>query len=272
MTDRPEEIQRRLTGLNEIGEVVGALKAIASGQTATARAAQPAITAYAQTVAAAMAAARAATGEAKHPEGPGILLVIGAAQGFSGAYPASIADAARKALTPGTGLVVVGLRTLGMLQETGLAADWSEDLPGHPPTIPALASRITDKLIEMAPRHPGPIRAVLGPAQPGAAPEIRAIFPPATTPDHAGHAPLTTLPAAALLAGLLHETLFATVAHALMQGAEAEAQARVAVMARAQSTLHDRRREVERAYQQVRQEQMTSELIELSSARPDLAT
>jgi F-type H+-transporting ATPase subunit gamma len=47
----------------------------------------------------------------------------------------------------------------------------------------------------------------------------------------------------------------------------AEAQARVEAMARAQSNLRTRRTDVERQYQQARQEQMTTEMIELVVSR-----
>jgi F-type H+-transporting ATPase subunit gamma len=80
-------------------------------------------------------------------------------------------------------------------------------------------------------------------------------------------APLMTLPSTDLLTGLLQEALFASVAHVMMQGAETEARARVEAMARAQNNLRTRRTEVEQAYQQARQEQMTTEMIELSASR-----
>ncbi|TPE53913.1 F0F1 ATP synthase subunit gamma [Amaricoccus solimangrovi] len=266
MTDRPEELRRRLAGLDSIGQVVGALRAIASGQAASARGAMAAISAYSGTVREALIAA--AAGPPPEVPGPGLVLVVGAAQGFSGAYPARIAEAARALAAPGAGFLVVGARTLAMLGEAGPAVLWSADLPGHPAAIPELASRVTDAMIGAAPRHPGPIRALVGPARAGDAPETRAIFPPA--PETGSRPPpLTTLPPARLLAGLLEEALFAQVALALMRGVEAEARARVEAMARARSNLRARRAEVERDFRQARQEQMTTEMIELTSARPD---
>lgn len=262
MTDRPEDLRRRLSGLGSIGQVVNALRAIASGQAAAAGAAREAVAAYATTVAAALAAA---AGE--HPPaatGAGLLVVIGAAQGFSGAYPARSAAAAR-ALAQGVGLLVIGRRTQAMLADQGLAPLWTEDLPSHPEMIPDLASRTTDALLALAPAHPGPIRALIGPG-----PEARAIFPPPPRPvQEAANPPLTTLPRPRLVAGLLAEALFAAVARALMDGLEAEARARVEAMARARANLRERRAGLERAFQQARQEQMTTELIELTSARPD---
>ena len=50
MSKRPEEIQHRLRSLDEIGNVVGALRAIASSHAGSAETAMQAITAYAGTV------------------------------------------------------------------------------------------------------------------------------------------------------------------------------------------------------------------------------
>ena len=69
------------------------------------------------------------------------------------------------------------------------------------------------------------------------------------------------------MTGLLQEALFAAVALALMQGMAAEAEARVEAMARAQTNLRARRTEVEQSYLRARQEQMTTEVIELTVAR-----
>ncbi|MCB1395873.1 MAG: F0F1 ATP synthase subunit gamma [Rhodobacter sp.] len=270
MSNRPEDIQARLSGLDAIGQVVGALRAIAVGQAAAAQGSMAAITAYAETIDQAFAALALA-----HPapvSGDGLLLVIGASQGFSGAYPARIATAARQACTPDTGLVVLGHRTLDMLSDhgDGLPVLWSADLPGHPSMIPALASEVTDALVRLSPAHPGPIRAVIGPRAGGTEPELRPLLPrpetSATTPG--ASRPLTTLPPAVLLEGLVPEALFAVTALAILQGVEAEARARIEAMARAQSNLRTRRAEVQRQFQQARQEQMTTEMIELASTQP----
>lgn len=271
MTDRPEQIQDRLTGLDEIGQVVGALRAIAASHASAARGAVEAVTAFAGTVEAAMGAIAAAAGPAVDPKGAGLLLVVGAAQGFSGAYPAHIAAAAMAARDPEAGIIVIGHRTLTMMRDAGVRVAWSADLPGHPSLIPDLASRVTDALIRLSVRYPGPVRAVVGTAGTGEQAETRTLFPPPRLKNgrHNLTLPVTTMPIAELMAGLLRESLFAAVAHALMQGAEAEARARVETMARAQKNLRTRRAEVERDYQQARQEQMTTEMIELAVARPN---
>ena len=269
MTDRPEGIQRRLHGLDEIGEVVGALRAIASGHASSAQGALQAISTYSSTVTKALTIALTAAEAPLYPEGPGLLLVVGASQGFCGAYPARIGEAALAEFKPGMGLLVAGSRTADTLRAASLPVLWSTDLPGHPKAIPELASQATDALLEQSTRHPGPIRALTGSGRIGNAPILSTLFPPASASDASSQRlPITTLPPAELIAGLLQESLFAGVAHIMMQGAEAEARARMEAMARAQNNLRTRRAEVWQAYQQARQEQMTTEMIELAAARP----
>lgn len=275
MSDRPELIQRRLAGLEDIGQVVAALRAIASGNAAGARDGVAAIRSYSAILAQALNRASGDDGRSSSMAGgdggAGLILVIGAAQGFSGAYPSRIAAATREARAAGTGdaaLVVLGARSLSMLDHADRAAVvHSADLPSQAAQVPALASQITDALAVLAARYPGPIRLVAGRDLPGQPVTIGPLWPPPATPATApGPAPLTNLPAAELVDALLREALFAAVALALMEGYRAENQARFEAMARAQSHLRDKLAEVSRDYQQARQEQMTTELIELASA------
>ncbi|WP_028028453.1 F0F1 ATP synthase subunit gamma [Gemmobacter nectariphilus] len=269
MTQRPEDIQRRLSGIEDLTEVVGALRAIASGHVAGARGALAAILAYESQVGAALD--RLAVAGPVAAEGPGLVVVIGAAQGFCGGYPARVAEAAQ-ALAPGAGVLVVGQRTVAMLDGVGLTVLFTADLPASPAQVPDLASRLTDRLLAEAPRFPGPIRTLSGQDSPGQPVQLRRIWPPDPSDQpQAVAAPLTTLPRAGLVEALLAERLFATLARTVMEGLRAENQARVEAMARASSNLKDRRAEMQHLFRQARQEQMTTELIELTAGQEPLA-
>jgi F-type H+-transporting ATPase subunit gamma len=267
MTERLEDVRRHRAVIDEIAEVVGALRAIAAAHSTEAQAALDAILVYEGNVASALA--RLAIAEPiPGTEGPGLTLVVGAAQGFCGGYPARVAEAAQRLAPAGSGLMVIGQRTEAMLSEAGVTAVWSADLPAAPRFVPALASQATDALLELGERFPGPIRAVSGRDAPGLEVQTRAIWPPASRVPKAATRPtappLTTLPTGDLLRGLLAEALFAEVARAIMTGLRVENRARVEAMARAQSNLKTRRTEVDQRYRQARQEQMTTEVIELS--------
>ncbi|MBS0126026.1 F0F1 ATP synthase subunit gamma [Thetidibacter halocola] len=267
MTDRLEDIARQLVAVDEIGEVVGALRAIASGHVTAAQGALAAMSAFEAQIRQAMLRLAAPPAQTAAP-GAGIVLLIGAAQGFCGAYPQRLAQAGMDQAALGAGFIVIGARTQAMLSEAGLDIVLAEDLPATPAGVPRLASRITDRIVDAAQTHPGPIIALCGGDQPGQPVQVRRIWPPArddaAAPVPLADPPLTTLPHEALVAGLLQETLFSAVARALMEGLRAENMARVEAMARADGNLRTRRAELRQRFQQARQEAMTTELIELS--------
>lgn len=272
MTQRIEDVRRRQAVIEDIGEVVGALRAIAAARAAGAQGAVEAIGAYGDHIAAAFARL-AIRATAPEQAGPGLTVVVGAAQGFCGGYPARVAAAALGLVPHGAGLIVIGQRSRAMLEAEGVLPVWSADLPAAPAFVPALASKVTDVLLELGPRHPGPIAVLSGTDDPGLPVAARRIWPPpmpqAAPPAGATVPPLTTLEPAALIHALLAEMLFAELARAIMQGLQAESRARVEAMARAASNLKTRRQEIERQYRQARQEQMTTELLELAAASGD---
>jgi F-type H+-transporting ATPase subunit gamma len=267
MTERLEDIRRHRAVIDEIGEVVSALRAIAAAHSAEAQTALDAISVYEGHVASALTRL-AVPVPPTETEGSGLTVVVGAAQGFCGGYPARVAEAAHTLVRRGSGLLVIGQRTNAMLSQAGITPVWSADLPAAPRFVPALASQVSDALLDLGERFPGPISALSGADAPGLPIESRAIWPPEPYDpegtDRATMPPLTTLPTAELLRGLLAETLFAEVARTIMQGLRLENRARVEAMARAQSNLKTRRAEVDQRYRQARQEQMTTEVIELS--------
>lgn len=268
MTERLEDVRRRRAVIDEIGEVVGALRAIAAAHTTEAQAALDAVSVYEGHVAAALASMAAPEATFAAAEGPGLVVVVGAAQGFCGGYPARVAEAVLRIAPQDAGILVIGQRTRAMLEEAGVSPVWSADLPAATRFVPALASAVTDALLELGDHHPGPIVALSGSDRPGLPIESWRIWPPepreAATSVGAASPPLTTLPPAALLRGLLAESLFAEAVRAIIQGLCSENRARVEAMVRAQSNLKRRRAEVEQRYRQARQEQMTTEVIELS--------
>lgn len=267
MTERLEDIAGRLANIREIGEIVGALRVIATAHQSEARAALAAVRAYSGTVEAALARALAAGGTlpARHV-GPGLAVVVGAAQGFSGAYSDRLAHAAAEAQAAGDRLVVLGARTLAALDAAGVPVAWSADMPGHPAAVPEVASTVADAIFDgLGP--PGPVRLIAAdPDAPGLPVTERRVFPPEPGAAPPGPPPLTTLPDGALLATLLPETLFAALARALLEGIAAESAARAEAMANAMSSIKRQTADLTVTFHQARQERTTDELIELAAA------
>jgi len=278
---RPEDIGRRVANVRQIETIVSALRAlaIAHGQEAQGRLA--AIRAYEATIAGALADAlcgapppQTGAGRAARP----LLIVVGAAQGFSGAYGDRLADAAleRGAAAPERGaaadLIVLGLRTVEALRARGAAPVWWCDMPAHAAEAPALASRVADVAFERLGRGADDRVAILhatpeAPDRP-AAPRSLAPFDFTRFSGAARRAPLLSLPRPALLSGLVAEYLFAEICEALMLGFAAESEARAAAMARAQQNVRRIGADLDAAYRRARQEQMTTEIVELAARAP----
>lgn len=268
---RPEEVRARLANVGEIGSVIATLQALAAAHQREAEGHLAAIRAQEATVAAALSEALALAGAAPE-EGRGdaaLTVVIGAAQGFSGLYGERLAEAGLAAAGRGHAVMAIGGRTLGALRDRGVRPVWSAEMAPHVPEVAALASRLADALFGWLPGRPqGTVHVVFCDPQETARPQIRRLFPFDFTrfPIDPRRLPLITLPPGDLLAALMEAYVFTELCEMLMLGFAAENAARAEAMARAQSSVKRISAELKRAWQQARQEQMTTEILELVSA------
>jgi len=169
--------------------------------------------------------------------------------------------------------MVVGHRTLQTL--TAEAAPdtvvWSADMAPHMAEIPALASRTVDAALSLVARGSHDRIAILfADAEPQGQRLIRRTLVPfdfGRFPPHPGSRPQTTLARPELLAALAEEYVFAEVCEALVLGFASESAARAAAMGRAQTNVRRISGDLTRQFNQARQEQMTTEIIELSTNR-----
>ncbi|WP_323772327.1 F0F1 ATP synthase subunit gamma [Antarctobacter sp.] len=269
--NRPDDIRDRIANIREIESIVLTLRALAVAHQHEARAHLAPIRAHEVSVAMALSTALAAAqATAPHPKDvPGLVIVIGSAQGFSGVFGDRIADAALAEATRGADIVAVGGRTLGALGERRVTPVWSTETATHAQEVPSLASRLSDVLFERLAKTAGEPVALLF-ADPDATDLSlirRSLFPfdfnrfPAMTED----LPLTSLSAGALVSDLVEEYVFTELCEALMLGYAAENGARAAAMSRAQTNVKRIAADLQAEFQRSRQEQMTTEIIELST-------
>lgn len=268
---RPEEIRDRLGNVHQIGAIISALRAIAASRQAEAKARVQAIRAQEQAVAQALSAALTLGGRPETGgDGAGIAIVIGAAQGFSGSHAERMAEAARTAAAQGDALMVIGARTLGALAESGHAAVWSADMAPRAEDVPSLAIRVADALYALLAQRPdSPVRALFtDPDALAAGPVSRSLIPfdtgrfsPSARPS-----PMLNLPVAGLVAQLVEEYVFTEICEILMLGHAAENAARAEAMSRAQGAVKDMAGQLQQDFQRARQEQMTTEIVELATA------
>ena len=147
---------------------------------------------------------------------------------------------------------------------------WFTKTATHAIEAPSRGNRLFDVLFEMLAKTAGEPVAILfaDPETPDQRLIRRALFPFDFTrfPALQGDLPLTTMPAGALAQDLVEEYVFTELCEALMVGFAAEDAARAAAMSRAQTNVKRIATDLPGQFQRSRQEQMTTEVIELSTA------
>ncbi len=274
--NRPEDIKDRLDNINEIGNIVSTLQAMATAHMLEVRSYLKAIRAHEANIASALSTALSLTGDgppsAAATKGPSVAVVVGAAQGFCGGYSDRLAEAALAEAAQGGALIVIGSRTIGALAERGIAPIWAEEMAPRGLDVPKLATRTADAIFAHLLVAPDATVTILFAEPVGGSFRIvrRSMLPFdfSRFPPSDGKDVLTTLPVAALLGALVEEYVFAEVCEALMLGFAAENAARADTMARAKSNVSRIAAELKSEFHRARHEQTTAEIIELSAAKP----
>jgi len=274
-----EEIKQRIGNIDQIESVIVAMRAMAAAHAQEARRHLRAIRQHEDTVARAMADAMALVpagellpvpyrGPVTH-----LQIVVGAAQGFSGTYNEKIVSGVLDNASDGETrrYMLVGQRCVSEFAERGHAPDWSANMVAHAADVPSLASNLVDALF--ARLDSGEVHRVsvvyADPVSPDSALVLRRLMPfdfariertqPAIEPE-------TTIDAHLLIARLVEEYVFTEICEALMLGFAAENDARMSAMTRARSNVKEIAQDLQRRFHQARQEETTTEIVELSAA------
>ncbi len=282
MTDRLSDVEARIHTVHQLSSVITAMRGIAAARSRAAKAQLDGVRAYARTIGGAIGHALAfpADGQraARRQEGAGAhaLVVLCAEQGFVGPFNEHVFDtaAAIRAREPEVPvrLLLAGDRGLLVADERGIRVDWSTSMISHPDQAAALASRIADALYLDAPEGVKVTRVSLVHAIPGGASEVEMVerrlipfdFERFPLPKRA-IAPLITLPPAVLLERLVDEYVFAELCEAVVLSFAAENEARMRAMIAARAHVSDTLDTLTSHARQLRQEEITNEIIELAS-------
>jgi len=272
MAERHAAIVERIHNVEQLQAVVTAMRGIAAARAQRGRALLPAIDAYGEVVAGAIAR----TSPLLSPPAPGkgeaprvALVAFCAEQGFAGAFSERILDAV--AAAPPDVLVVVGTRGMALAAERGLAPVRTAAMANRAEAVPALATHLADMVYAMiAPGEVDHLDVLFARhASDGAIDlERRAILPLDMTrlsPPRGAEPPLVTLPPEALIDHLAAEYLFAELCVAAMHAFSAENEARLRAMAAARSNIEDRLATLGVSEKQLRQQEITSEIVELAA-------
>ena len=277
MSDKLSDVQTRIESVQELETVVGAMRGIAAARSREARSRLDGIRACADIVGAAIGDALMLD-ESEEPssygEGDGLQLaiVICAEQGFVGTFNEHvIEEAGRRSRSASTEYFVLGDRGVAIAAEHGLKVGWSAPMVAHADEVSALASRVTEALYaRLADARLRRVTVLHALPKLSATLEIveRTLLPfdfKRFAAPNRRLAPLVTLPVPRLLAKLAEEYVYAQLCEAIMLSFSAENEARMRAMIAARTNVHNKLDQLVSNFRQLRQEEITSEIVELSA-------
>jgi len=278
MSGKLSEVEGRIGTVHQLAAVITAMRGSAAARSREARSRLDGIRAYAEVIGEAIGQALALAPESdqelrkpRSPEGH-VVIVLCAEQGFVGSFNERVLDTAERHLkSDAAELLVVGDRGAMVAAERGLVLGWSAPMVAHAEEVPLLASRITDALYSRLETDQATrVTVIHAVPAPSASIEIveRALLPfdfarfkvaPRSIP------PITTLPPEQLLAELAEEYVYAELCEEVMLSFAAENEARMRAMISARNNVAHKLDELVGSFRRLRQEEITSEIIELSA-------
>lgn len=274
MTERLADISARIDGIRQLCAVVNAMRGIAAARAQQARSQLVAVDSYAATIAVAIGRALALVASGR-PDGalqstrPALVLFC-AEQGFAGAFSERILDAVGAELAT-SDLFLIGTRGGAVATERGVTAGWTSPMPSHSLGVPKLAGRIAEALYaHIATGDIGRLDAVFSEWQPGPGIHVerRRLFPfdmSAFPRPTDANVPLLNLASETLLSELTVDYMYAQLCDAALHAFAAENEARMEAMASAHNQIERQLSSLLATQRHVRQEEITSEIIELAA-------
>lgn len=192
-----------------------------------------------------------------------MLIAVCSEHGFAGPFNDHLLDRVEAEIDGGRRLLVVGRRGAAMARERGLAVDWETAMATHVGGVPPVTRRLAARLADVSAAG-----VVFGSYRRGGhfQVESRAILPldPALTDGLERRGPpLHHLPPGELLRRLTEEYLFGELTRAVMDSLASENGARLRVMEAADRNIGDKLDDLRRDEHSLRQEAITSELLDV---------
>jgi F-type H+-transporting ATPase subunit gamma len=274
---RAQEIATRIGSLKELLEVVGAIRALSAVQMQQAQRSLEAVNRYSNVIAGALA--ESASLLSSRPAAFGALvrerralLVFGSEHGFCGAFNARLITETRSALDRNpnkTDLVIVGTRLSQRAAEHGLRPEVTLAMATHSTGVTAAARSVADEVYRLLwTRNVGRLEVIHGSYAVGKQIGIERLTllpldPGIFAANRPPMPPVLNLATDALFEELATEYLFAMLERAAMESFAAENAARFRAMDAAHENIENKSRDLIHLAQQVRQESVTTELLDL---------
>jgi F-type H+-transporting ATPase subunit gamma len=278
MSGKLSEVEGRISTVRQLDSVISAMRGIAAARSREARARLDGVRAYASAVGTAigtalgLASERAARASGRSLQEVHLSIVLSGQQGFAGSFNDRVLDRVAAQINPiPSEILLVGSRGAMVAAERGMAVTPVAPMVIHADEVPTLANKITDALYQrLESGHPTRVTLVHATPAPSGTIEIveRALLPfdfsrfqvtPARIP------PIVTLPPEQLLDQLAEEYVYAELCAAVMLSYAAENEARMQAMIAARSNVGRKLDELVASYRSLRQEEITAEIIELST-------
>jgi F-type H+-transporting ATPase subunit gamma len=282
VTERLSDVVQRIRSVRQLSSVIGAMRGIAAARAREARERLEGVRAYAATVGAAIGQALALTDDGalasparRAGQGGRLVIALCAEQGFAGVFNRRVLDVAERLVKEGgrtTELMLLGGRGLVAADERSLAVGWSAAMVAHVDEVGALADRVTAQLYaRIGSGRVARVNLVQATPSPGEIEVVDRTLAPfdfARFPSAANAAPpMVSLPPQVLLARLAEEYVFAELCEALTLSLAAENEARMRAMSAAKTNVAKMLDELVARSRQLRQEEITNEIIELGGRR-----
>ena len=271
---RLPELQARIHNLSELGNVVGALRAVSAARVQQAHLVLESIRQYTEIIHEALSeaartldAARRTKEAAAHP---GFVIAFGSEHGFVGTFNDHVLDVVDGHRKAGDELLVVGSRAELVARERREPISWSCQSASAVSGVDEVALLLAERLSLAGARRPvDRVSLVYTRITEGAEARvvIETLLPFDVEPylkNETGRPKVVSnLSPLRLLDGLVDELLFAQLAHAATESFASENVARLSAMQAATENVADKLDDLGRLERELRQEEITTELLDV---------
>jgi F-type H+-transporting ATPase subunit gamma len=274
MADRLSDIVAQIQNVRQLNAVVTAMRGIAAAHAQKGRAMLAGIEAYSEVISRAIGDAlnllpvEATAPPVRERTQRGLILFC-AEQGFAGAFSERVFETAGTDVNTATNLIV-GTRGYGIASERGVTAHWSTAMTTRIEAVPNFANRLAEVLYRcLAQNAFATVDVLFSRSVSGSIRVDRHSLIPfdftrfARRPEP--QPPLITLATDLLLERLAAEYIYAQLCQAAMHAFVAENEARMIAMLAAKSNTDTKLDALVRRELQLRQEEITTEIIELAA-------
>ncbi len=270
---RLSEIQGHMASMDELLDIVGAMRSLAGMRLQETQHALPGIRGYADSMATGIGSALLLMPQPlidpPHKRGRRALIACTAEHGFVGGFNERILEAVDADLEPSDFLFILGSRGAALAFERGRQVVWTRPMATRVAGAPDAVNRLTSELYaRMARTEIARVEVMFGRYRQGAASTIehRLLLPLDTATLVAKpkrQVPLHNLPPRSLLEKLIAEYVFALLTEAAVESIASENAARFTAMESAHDNVSKKLAGLRESARQARQSEITSELLDL---------